>query len=215
MISRLNADTLPDVLPIFPLTGSILLPKGSLPLNIFEPRYVEMVKDALQTDHKLIGMIQPKIYGSRELMDVGCAGKIMSYNETSDGRYSIVLGGIARFKIKEEMNVTTLYRQVNPNWAPFTDDMPKTQIHADVCRKDFLQCLQAYSDALDFEIDVDEIEHSNEEIIINMLANYLPFCKTEKQALVEAKTLTDRVKTMTKLMMFAISTHGTHDGSMQ
>lgn len=216
--AHLTAADLPDVLPIFPLTGAIVLPQGSLPLNIFEPQYVQMIQDALKTDHKLIGMIQPSSYGAQDLMKVGCAGKIVSHHEYSSGRYGIVLSGLCRFAVQQETAVdssSTLYRCVTPDWSPFLIDLEAATLSRRTCKKTLLDTLEIYSDTLELTVEIDEIETINEEVLINMLAGCLPFSKTEKQALIEAKTLDDRVKAMINLMNFTISCDGCSEGPVQ
>ena len=122
-------NNLPKTIPIFPLSNFIIFPKTTVPLNIFEPRYIEMINDAMSSD-RIIGMIQPKdnIQSKPSLYDVGCAGKITSFNETEDGRYIIILTGISRFKITEEIKTEKLYRKCKVNFSVFSNDLAKKNI---------------------------------------------------------------------------------------
>ena len=135
-----------DVIPVFPLPGALLLPRGQMPLNIFEPRYVAMVDDALHAGHRLIGMIQPDAAhpgpeDKPNLYKVGCAGRITQIAETGDGRYLIQLTGVARFRIEEELNVATPYRQCHVDYAPFVGDFQARKGEDEVDRPSLLRAL--------------------------------------------------------------------------
>ncbi len=195
-----KATELPQVIPVFPLPGAILLPRGQLPLNIFEPRYLNMIDDAMAGD-RMIGMIQA-IGGPRRLPSlaaVGCAGRITSFAETSDGRYLITLTGICRFRVTNEMPSQTPYRQVRASFASFESDLttPKAD---DFDRETFLGALKAYLERRQLEIDWDTAQAAPQEALCNSLAMALPFEPAEKQALLEATTLPERCGVLTALM---------------
>ena len=197
-----RAVDLPQVIPVFPLPGAILLPRGQLPLNIFEPRYLNMIDDAMAGD-RVIGMIQPGGGPRRlpSLSPIGCAGRITSFNETSDGRYLITLTGCARFRLAAELPIQTPYRQIRADFAPFEADLaapPVDDVGLD--RETLLDALRAYLETRGLDIDWDTAETAPPEALINSLSMALPFEPAEKQALVEAPTLTDRFDTLTALL---------------
>jgi Lon protease-like protein len=213
-----RAADLPQVIPVFPLPGAILLPRGQLPLNIFEPRYLNMIDDAMAGD-RIIGMIQPRP-GSRSLpglSPVGCAGRITSFAETSDGRYLITLTGCARFRLGSELPSQTPYRQVRADFAPFEADLaapPVDDVGLD--REALLDALRAYLETRGLEIDWDTAETAPPEALINSLSMALPFEPPEKQALLEAASLTDRSTVLTALMTIDAAENGDGDApSMQ
>ena len=187
-------DALPVVVPVFPLASALLLPRGELPLNIFEPRYLSMIEDALRAD-RMIGMIQPRDEGGGlrpPLCDVGCLGKITQFSETGDGRLMLSLTGITRFKVVEELSVVTPYRQCTVTYDPFSDDLVRDKGEEDVNRAAILQALRDFAGANRLKIDWKSIEQTPNEALVNALAMMSPFGPQEKQALLEAKTLSDR-----------------------
>ncbi|MGF1607173.1 MAG: LON peptidase substrate-binding domain-containing protein [Rhodothalassiaceae bacterium] len=196
---------LPTALPIFPLPGALLLPGGKLPLNIFEPRYLAMVRDAMKTD-RMIGMIQPRDEADPPaLYDIGCAGRITSFTETDDGRYLITLTGVSRFQVVEEMERTTPYRLVRPDFRAFVTDKSGEEPDEAVNRDGLLVSLKRYLDRRGLGADWDAISNAPTGILINSLAMICPFGVPEKQALLEAKSLDERARTMVALMEFAIA----------
>ena len=197
----IKAIELPQVIPVFPLPGSILLSRGQLPLNVFEPRYLNMVDDAMAGD-RVIGLIQP-IGGlgvQPPLARVGCAGRITSFNETSDGRYLITLTGICRFNVAGELQVKTPYRQVRADFAPFEADLRAPDPAAEFDRHGFLDALRPYLEHRGLNVDWDTAEAAPQEALINSLAMALPFEAPEKQALLEAETLDARAEALTALL---------------
>ncbi|HEY0600880.1 LON peptidase substrate-binding domain-containing protein [Brevundimonas sp.] len=208
-----RAADLPQVIPVFPLPGAILLPRGQLPLNIFEPRYLNMIDDAMAGD-RIIGMIQPQP-GSRvtpKLSPVGCAGRITSFAETSDGRYLITLTGCARFRLASELPTQTPYRQVRADFTPFESDLaapPVDDVGLD--RDELLDALRAYLETRGLDIDWDTAETAPPEALINSLSMALPFEPPEKQALLEAASLTDRSTVLTALMTIDAAETGDGD----
>jgi hypothetical protein len=190
---------LPDVIPIFPLAGALLLPRGQMPLNIFEPRYLAMVDDALSSGRRVIGMIQPDTArrGSEEkpsLYRIGCVGRITQLGETGDGRYLMELTGIARFRIVEELSVATPYRQCRVAYAPFADDFIARRGEDAVDRTALLAALAAFLKANDLKADWDGIENAPNEALVNALAMMSPYGAAEKQALLEAPDLKTRAE---------------------
>ena len=198
----IRAADLPQVIPVFPLSGILLLPRGQLPLNIFEPRYLNMIDDAMAGD-RIIGMIQPSGGSSRQpnLSPIGCAGRITSFNETSDGRYLITLTGVARFRIATELPVQTPYRQVRAAFDAWEADLTAPSAdEVELDREGLLDALKAYLETRGLDIDWDTAETAPPEALINSLAMALPFEPSEKQALLEAMSLDDRADVLTALM---------------
>lgn len=198
----IRASDLPQVIPVFPLPGAILLPRGQLPLNIFEPRYLNMVDDAMAGD-RIIGMVQP-VGRSREhpgLSPVGCAGRITSFAETSDGRYLITLTGVCRYRDAGELPSQAPYRQVRARFADFEADLTAPDpADFDFARDPFLDALRRYMEHRGLDIDWDTAEAAPPEALINSLAMALPFEPAEKQALLEASDLEARGDCLTTLM---------------
>ena len=208
-----KAADLPQVIPVFPLPGAILLPRGQLPLNIFEPRYLNMIDDAMAGD-RIIGMLQPQAGSSHlpGLSPVGCAGRITSFAETSDGRYLITLTGCARFRLASELPAQTPYRQIRADFAPFEDDLsapPVDDIGLD--RDGLLDALRAYLETRGLDIDWDTAETAPPEALINSLSMALPFEPPEKQALLEAPGLIDRSTVLTALLTIDAASDGEGD----
>jgi len=203
---------LPRGLPIFPLPGVLLLPRGRLPLNIFEKRYLAMFDDALGGE-RLIGMIQPSDARANDpspaLFSVGCAGRITSFSETGDGRYLVALDGIARFKIAEELPLHRGYRRVTPDWAPFGADLAEDNGAVD--RHRLIELLQAYFRQQSLSANWDAIGQAPDERLVTSLAMICPFEPPEKQALLEAGCLSDRARLMMSLLEIAIAGHGEDD----
>ena len=210
-----KAIDLPQVIPVFPLPGAILLPRGQLPLNIFEPRYLNMIDDAMAGD-RIIGMIQPTI-GPRSLPSlspVGCAGRITSFAETSDGRYLVTLTGCARFRLASELPTQTPYRQIRADFTPFEADLSAPDADgAARDRENLLEALGAYLETRGLDIDWDTAEGAPPEALINSLSMALPFEGPEKQALLEAVSLDDRAAVLTALLRIDAADSG--DGEPQ
>ena len=195
---------LADVIPVFPLPGALLLPRGQMPLNIFEPRYVAMVDGALAGGHRLIGMIQPDAArgGSESrphLYKVGCVGRITQIAETGDGRYLMQLTGVTRFRVEQELTVTTPYRQCRVSYAPFTTDFTARSGEDAVDRPKLLAALTTFLKANDLKADWEGIENAPTEALVNALAMMAPFGPVEKQALLEAPDLKTRAEILVAL----------------
>jgi Lon protease-like protein len=190
---------MPGVIPVFPLPGALLLPRGQMPLNIFEPRYLAMVDDALRDGHRLIGMIQPDEAHSGEsekphLYKIGCAGRITQFAESGDGRYLIELTGVARFRVEEELKVATSYRQCRVTYAPFADDFTARKGENAVNRAALLSALTDFLKANDLKADWEGIEKAPNEALVNALSMMSPYGTAEKQALLEAPDLKTRAE---------------------
>ena len=188
---------LPDVIPVFPLPGALLLPRGQMPLNIFEPRYLAMVDDALG-GQRLIGMIQPDVRHKESarpvLYKVGCVGRITQLAESGDGRYLLELTGIARFEVQEELTVTTPYRQCRVSFARFADDFIARKGEEDVDREAVLTALRDFLKANKLKADWQGIETAPNEALVNALAMMSPYGTPEKQAMLEAQDLKSRAE---------------------
>jgi Lon protease-like protein len=199
---------LPQKLPVFPLPGALLLPRADLPLNIFEPRYLEMVSDALSGE-RIIGIIQPRDDSDTaerpDLMKVGCAGRITSYAETPDGRMLVTLTGVSRFSIKSELSVDTAYRQVVANFKPFAIDLVMDLGAADVNRPALLTAFKDYLTANNMSADWSEINAASTEVLVNTLSLLAPYPASEKQALLEAPDLKTRADVLVALTEMALS----------
>ena len=194
-----NPGDLADVIPVFPLPGALLLPRGQMPLNIFEPRYVVMIDDALRSGLRLIGMIQPDAAhpgteSKPNLYKVGCVGRITQIAETGDGRYLLQLTGIARFRIDEELGVTTPYRQCRVSYSSFVDDFTARKGEDEVDRESLLKALSDFLKANDLKADWEGIENAPNEALVNALAMMSPYGTAEKQALLEAPDLKTRAE---------------------
>lgn len=211
-----KASDLPQVIPVFPLQGVILLARGQLPLNVFEPRYLNMVDDAMGGD-RIIAMVQPSGGPAQlpSLSPVGCAGRITSFSETSDGRYLITLTGVCRFRIMTEMPSQGPYRQIRADFAPFEGDLAPPPKGDTAERGPFLDALRTYLEARGLDIDWDMAESAPTEALVNSLAMALPFEPAEKQALLEAADLTARSRALDALMRIDAAEPGDDAPSMQ
>jgi Lon protease-like protein len=191
-------EDLPDTIPVFPLPGALLLPRGQMPLNIFEPRYLAMIDDALR-GNRLIGMIQPDVRKKAAddkppLYKVGCVGRITQLAESGDGRYLLELTGVSRFEVAEELNVQTAYRQCRVSYARFADDFVARKGESEVDRTTLLKTLREFLKANDLSADWDDIEKAPNEALVNALSMMSPYGAPEKQALLEARNLKHRAE---------------------
>jgi Lon protease-like protein len=211
---------LPDTIPIFPLPGALLLPRARLPLHIFEPRYLQMLDDCMKTRHRLIGMIQPReVPGAAEkrLHAIGCAGRLTGFSETEDGRYMITLSGVSRFRVTQEVQGFTPYRRCNVDWGPFALDLRREEeTDPGFDRKSFLDLLGRYLSAMNLSTDWDSLKDAEDELLINSLSMLCPFEPEDKQALLEAPSLSTRRETLVTLMEFSMrSGTGTGEDQLQ
>jgi Lon protease-like protein len=201
----LRFEELPQTLPIFPLTGVLLLPRGKLPLNIFEPRYLAMTEDALHGD-RLIGMVQPleeDASGDQPaVFPIGCAGRITQFSETDDGRYLITLTGVCRFRIDRELPLFCGYRRVVPDYSAYRSDFAAEPMNFDRAR--LLAALKVYLKLKQLSAEWDSIENAPGERLITCLSMICPFSPREKQALLESHSLAERAKVLTVLLEMAV-----------
>jgi len=190
---------LPEIIAVFPLPGALLLPRGQMPLNIFEPRYLAMVDDAFRDGHRLIGMIQPDITHSQSatkptLFRVGCVGRITQLAESGDGRYVLELTGVSRFRVVEELSVLTAYRQCKVDFFSYADDFIARKGEEAVDRPALLAVLTDFLKANNLKVDWEGIESAPNEALVNALAMMSPYGPAEKQAMLEAPDLKTRAE---------------------
>jgi uncharacterized protein len=198
---------LPETIPVFPLPGALLLPRAKLPLHIFEPRYLQMLEDAMKTKHRLIGMVQPRdVPGSAEkrLHSIGCAGRLTGFSETEDGRYMVTLTGVSRFRVLQEVNGFTPYRRCTVDWGPFARDLGACEDDKGFDRAPFLAILGRYFKAMELSTDWGSLKEADAELLINSLSMLCPFAPEDKQALLEAPSLETRRETLVTLFEFSL-----------
>ena len=200
-------DELPPAIPVFPLAGVLLLPRGQLPLNIFEPRYLAMTRAVLASPHRLIGMIQPTVNERTSmnppLFPTGCAGRLVQFAETEDGRYLMTLNGVCRFNIADELPLAEGgYRRVNADWSKYQSDLAAEQ-GEDIDRELLLSALRSYFTRRKLQVNWDAVTAAPIEQIVNSLSMMCPFNPSEKQALLEANDLADRAGVMLTLLEMA------------
>ena len=198
---------LPQNIPLFPLPGALLLPNSRLPLNIFEPRYISMVEDTIATKHRLIGMIQPvkintvkKLSEQNKYQKVGCAGRIVSFTETGDGRYLITLEGVSRFNFRNEVEHQKPYVLSQIDWSLYKNDLTPPEDMNGFDRNSFLEILKKYLDSAQIASDWEVLKKAKEEVLVNSLSMLCPFEPDEKQVLLEADTIRNRLDVLVTLM---------------
>jgi|SRR6056297_20062 len=202
-----NKADLPEVIPVFPLPGALLLPRSRLPLHLFEPRYLAMLDDALKTPGRLIGMVQPnpgRKGDSAGLHMIGCVGRVTQFSETEDGRYMITLTGMSRFRILEEVEGFQPYRRARVSWSGFERDMSAPDPDTGFDRDRFLDLLNRYFTSRDLQTDWESLEQADDELLINSLSMLLGFEPEDKQALLEAPSLSTRRETLVTLIEYAL-----------
>lgn len=202
----MNKHDLPEIIPVFPLPGALLLPRARLPLHLFEPRYLAMMDDVLKTDNRLIGMIQPyEAPGkSDRLHAIGCAGRLTAFSETEDGRYMVTLSGMSRFRVVTEEDGFTPYRRCKVSWDGFGRDLGPTEMDEGFDRATFLQTLGRFFDDQGLKTDWESLSEAEDELLINSLSMLCPFEPEDKQALLEAPSLTTRRETLVTLIEYAL-----------
>lgn len=209
---------LPGTIPIFPLPGALLLPRARLPLHIFEPRYLAMLDDALKTETRLIGMVQPVAVPGREangLQRIGCAGRLTQFSETEDGRYMVTLSGISRFRVVREVEGFAPYRRCEVDWDGFDRDRAGAEKDTAFDRDRFMALLNRYFAARDLSADWETLRDAEDELLVNSLSMLLDFEPEDKQALLEAPSLSTRRETLVTLIEFALRGGGADEGVMQ
>ncbi len=209
-----NTKDFPENIPIFPLSGVLLLPKSRLPLNIFEPRYLKMIEDVLATEHRLIGMIQPRPsenseHSNLKFNNVGCAGRLISFTETDDSRYLITLSGVSRFNYVKNVDTFKPYINAEIEWDSFRDDGILETLPKSFNKDEFLEIISKYFTLTNLQTDWESLKKADDELLINSLSILCPFENDEKQALLEAKTIKERVKILTTLMEMSIKAETT------
>lgn len=208
---------LPERLAIFPLPGVLLLPGGHLPLNIFEPRYLAMIDDAFATS-RLIGMIQPTNPADQahqpEVYPTGCAGRLVTYKETDDGRNLITLRGVCRFSIREELSQIRLFRQVVPAWDRFAEDLDEPD-DSEVDREHLLKLLKPFFELHGINGDWEMLEDISAGTLVTSLAMMCPLEPRDKQALLEIETLTERSRMLATLIEMAVMQKSPGSGAKQ
>ncbi len=192
---------LPDTIAVFPLAGALLFPRWSLPLNIFEPRYLNMIDDAM-SGSRMLGMVQPVDDDKLKpgLARVGCAGRITSYSETEDGRYLINLTGVCRFSTGDELDVKTPYRKINPHWADYAADLTPPDTSRLPDRDHLASALKKYVASNEMDVDWEAVESAPIETLVNALSAGCPFAPMEKQALLEARDVCGRCEALIALL---------------
>lgn len=196
----------PDMIPVFPLPGALLLPRSRLPLHLFEPRYLQMLDDTLKTEHRLIGMVQPFDGPEKQskLHSIGCAGRLTAFSETEDGRYMVTLSGMSRFRIVKEVDGFTPYRRCEVNWDGFGRDLGPAEKDDGFDRDRFMNLLNRFFEDQGLKTDWDSLSEAEDELLINSLSMLCPFEPEDKQALLEAPSLTTRRETLVTLIEFAL-----------
>ena len=196
---------LPDVIPVFPLPGALLLPRSRLPLHIFEPRYLAMIEDVVKTPERLIGMIQPiEQNGTERMQTIGCAGRLTQFSETEDGRYMVTLTGISRYRLGKEITGFTPYRKFEASWSGFDRDRSVTEKDPDFDRDVFFKLLSRYFEQRDLSTDWETLRDADDELLINSLSMLLDFNSEDKQALLEAPSLVTRRETLVTLVEYSL-----------
>ena len=200
---------LPAVVPVFPLSGVLLLPRGDLPLNIFEPRYLAMV-DAVLGTHRMIGMIQPNLdqeqnENSSKLCTIGCLGRLTAFQETGDGRYILSLTGICRFEMVQELTALTPYRQCRVSYERFSEDLTPRIGEDTVDRKTLLATFARYLEANELEADWEGVNQAPNEALVTALSMMAPYGPREKQALLEANSLASRAEMLVALTEMSLA----------
>ena len=204
-------EELPKTIPLFPLNKVLLLPRAKLPLNLFENMYLHMLDFAL-ANKRIIGMIQPKEKVLKDsdiknpkLYEVGCAGRVTAFSETNDSRYELILKGVCRFRIVKEKKIINGFRSANVEWEEYKKDFGALSLLGQKKRKDFESLLKVFLEKISVNADWEMVETTNDEDLVNMISMCCPFDVSEKQALLEAKTLDERLNVLTSLMQMGLN----------
>ncbi len=207
--SYVAIEELPGTVPLFPLAGALMLPRGRLPLNIFEPRYIQMIDDCLTSRHRMIGMVQPghsdEEAGHPSLQEVACVGRLSGFQEAEDDRYLITLTGVCRCKITSELDAMTPYRQARVDYTDFAADLAPAEDGDKINRPRLLELLREYLDTNNMDADWKMINSTGGEELVNFLSMISPFGPLEKQALLEAKTCVERTDILIALVEMVLA----------
>jgi Lon protease-like protein len=198
---------LPGTIPVFPLPGALLLPRARLPLHVFEPRYLAMLDDCLKTETRLIGMVQPNQVPGREgngLHRIGCAGRVTQFSETEDGRYMITLSGMSRFRVLKEVEGFSPYRRCDVSWDGFERDLQGVETDKAFDRDRFMNLLDRFFNSKELSADWETLQEADDELLLNSLSMLLEFGPEDKQALLEAPSLSTRRETLVTLIEYAM-----------
>ena len=213
----IRAADLPQTIPVFPLPGALMLPRARLPLHIFEPRYLAMLDDVLKSDLRLIGMIQPREVpkgASARLHSIGCAGRLTAFSETEDGRYMITLTGASRFRVQREVEGFSPYARCDVDWEGFSRDLGPAERDGGFDRERFMGLLERFFESRNLSTDWDSMKEAEDELLVNSLSMLCPFDPEDKQALLEAPSLSTRRETLVTLIEFALHA-GSGEETMQ
>ena len=190
----------PEQIPIFPLSNAIFFQRTTLPLNIFEDRYIQLVNDCMKGD-RLFGMVQPKF--KTDVYNIGCLGKIINFEETSDRRFIILLSGILRFEIKNELKIDKLYRKFTVDYSNFSDDLNlNSNKYQKVTDDQLMKKIKIYLHKKNIFIKFSELKNLNFEQIVNTACMISPFSKEEKQKLLEAQNIKQKIKILDEVLNF-------------
>ena len=203
---KISVSDLPDTIPVFPLPGALLLPRSRLPLHLFEPRYLAMIEDMMKTPTRLVGMVQPyDAPGTAgKLHAIGCAGRLTAFSETEDGRYMVTLSGVSRFRIQQEVQGFTPYRRCEVSWAGFDRDLGAQEKDPGFDRKGFMAQLNRFFQDRGLSTDWESLREAEDELLINSLSMLGPFEPEDKQALLEAPSLSTRRETLVTLIEYSL-----------
>jgi len=200
----MKKNELPENIAIFPLSNAVFFPRTVLPLNIFENRYIQLVSDCMK-EQRLFGMIQPKKRSADkpEVYRVGCLGKIVSFNETSDKRFIITLSGIIRFRIKEELDNKKLYRKFNVDYSDFINDLEVEKNETtSYDKKNLLKKIKLFFHKINYEVELNELNKLNFDQLISTICMISPFSIEEKQKLIETIKIEDKIKILEEIINF-------------
>jgi Lon protease-like protein len=213
-----DPSALPKTLPVFPLSGVVLLPQARLPLNVFEPRYLALVQDVLGQPNRMMGIIQPSEAEAPgrppQLYSVGCAGRVTSFTETEDGRFLISLTGACRFAVVEEVKTPGPYRIVRPDWQNFLYDLDPSD-EGEIDRKRLIAVLQDYFRLQEIPADWNAIQNTSDDMLISSLVMICPLAPNEKQALLEAPDLQARADMLVALLEMAAFPQSESEGGVK
>jgi len=201
----MKKNNFPNKIPVFPLSNAIFFPRTVLPLNIFEDRYIQLVNDCMK-ENRMFGMVQPKNKNNDtpEVYNIGCLGKIVSFNETQDKRFIISLSGIIRFRIKKEFKLEKLYRSFEVDYSEFLNDTKKDQL-INYDKKVLLSKIRIYFQKINYPIDYNELTKLNLDQLASTVSMISPFTTEEKQKLIETVKIEDKIKTLGEIINFNLA----------